>query len=255
MTSAEIVRRDVGRHADRDPLGAVDQQVRKARRQYLRLVLGVVVVGLKVDGVVVEVVEQRIGDTREARLGVAVGRRRVAVHRAEIALAVDQRQAHREILRHAHHRVVDRQLAVRVVFADHVADDARRFAVAAVPLVAVDLHRIKDAAVNRLQAVADIGQRAGHDHAHRVIEVRALHLVLDRDRGDVGGGRRCGGQGQGGSVGWRCRTAKPRPGPDGAAAPPSYRNWSERLPHFAAAKEAAGSRRRTRQAGPPRIAR
>ena len=30
---AEIVRRDVGRHADGDAAGAVDQQVREARRQ------------------------------------------------------------------------------------------------------------------------------------------------------------------------------------------------------------------------------
>ena len=30
---AEIVRRDVGRHADRDAAGAVDQQIREFRRQ------------------------------------------------------------------------------------------------------------------------------------------------------------------------------------------------------------------------------
>ena len=147
---AEIVRRDVGRHADRDPLGAVDQEVREARRQHLGLAFGLVVIRLEIDGVVVEVVEQRIGDAGEPRLGVPVGRRRIPVHRAEIALTVDQRQAHREILRHPHHCVVDREFAVRVVFADHVADNARRFAVGAVPLVAVDLHRIKDAAVDRL---------------------------------------------------------------------------------------------------------
>ena len=197
---AEIVRRDVGRHADGDAAAAIDEEVRKAGRQDLRLLLGVVVIGLELDRVLVEIVEQGVGDAGEPRLGVPVGRRRVAVHRAEIALAVDQRQAHREILRHPHHRVVDRQLAVRVVFADHVADDARRFAVAAVPLVAVDLHRIEDAAVHGLQPVADIGQRARHDHAHRVIEVGAPHLLFDRDRGDVGSGRRCGADGQGCSM-------------------------------------------------------
>ena len=106
---AEIVRRDVGRHADRDALRAVDQQVREAGRQDLRLALGLVVIGLEVDRVLVEIVEQRVGDAGEPRLGVALGRRRIAVHRAEIALAVDQRQAHREVLRHPHHRVVDRE--------------------------------------------------------------------------------------------------------------------------------------------------
>ena len=36
--------------------------------------------------------------------------------------------------------------------------------------------------VNRLQAVPDIGQRAPHDHAHRVIEVGTPHLLLEADR-------------------------------------------------------------------------
>ena len=39
----------------------------------------------------------------------------------------------REILRHAHQRVVDRLVAVRVVFTHHVADDARRLHVGLVP--------------------------------------------------------------------------------------------------------------------------
>src|ERR1700730_558884 len=54
--------------------------------------------------------------------------------------------------------------------------------------------------MNGLQPGPDIGKCARHDHAHRVIEVRALHLVFDRDGGDVGGGRGGGGDGQGYSV-------------------------------------------------------
>ena len=72
-------------------------------------------------------------DLAQAHLGVAHRRRRIAVDRAEIALPVDQRQAHGEILRHAHQRVVDRLVAVRMVFTDDVADDARRLAVRLVP--------------------------------------------------------------------------------------------------------------------------
>ena len=98
-----------------------------------RLLLAAVVVRLEVDRVLVEVVEQRTWATlREPRLGVALGRRRIAVDRAEIALPVDQRHAHGEVLRHAHQRVVDRLVAVRVILAHHVADDARRLAVGAV---------------------------------------------------------------------------------------------------------------------------
>ena len=50
--------------------------------------------------------------------------------------------------------------------------------------------------MDRLQPVPDIRQRARHDYAHRVIEIRAFHLVFDRDGGDVGRGRRCGSDGQ-----------------------------------------------------------
>ena len=184
---AEIVRRDVGRHADRDAAGAVDQEVGKARRQDDRLLLVAVVVGLEIDGVLVDVVEQRHRGLGEAAFGVPHGRRRIAVDRAEIALPVDQRQAHGEILRHAHQRVVDRLVAVRVIFAHHVADHARRLDVLLVGRVALLVHRIEDAPMHRLEAVARIGQRARHDHAHGVIEVGALHLLRDGYRANVGG--------------------------------------------------------------------
>ena len=184
---AQIVRRDIGGHADGDAAGAVDQQIGKARRQHHRLVLVAVVIVLEVDGVFVDVVEQRHGGSGQAAFGVAHGRRRIAVDRAEIALPVDQHQAHGEILRHAHQRVVDRLVAVRVIFAHHVADHARRLDVFLVGRVALLVHRIEDAAVHRLQAVAHVGQRARHDHAHGVIEIAALHLLGDRDRAHVGG--------------------------------------------------------------------
>ena len=56
---AEIVWRDVGGHADCDAAGAVDQQVRKFRRQDRRLFLGIVVVGLEIDGILVDIAENR----------------------------------------------------------------------------------------------------------------------------------------------------------------------------------------------------
>ena len=180
---AEIVRRDVGRHADGDAAGAVDQEIGKARRQHHRLALGIVVIGLEVDGVLVEVLDQRPGHAVKPHFGVTHGRRRIAVDRAEIALPVDQRQAHGKILRHAHQRVVDRLVAVRMVFADHVADDAGRLAVRLVPLVAVLVHRVEDAPMHRLEPVARIRQRPRHDHAHGVIEVeRFISSVMEIGR-------------------------------------------------------------------------
>ena len=191
---AEIVRRDVGRHADGDAAGAVDQKVREFRRQNRRLLLGTVVV--------------RPGNRRcpcrcrraassadlgQARFGVSIGRRRIAVDRAEIALAVDQRHAHGEILRHPDHRVVNRLVAVRMIFTDHVADDARGLDVLLVGRVPLLVHRIEDAPMHGLEPVARIRQRARHDHAHGVIEVGALHLVEDGNGTNIGRLRRLAG--------------------------------------------------------------
>ncbi len=186
---AEVVRRDVGRHADRDAAGAVDEEVGEAGGQDRRLVLRLVVVRVEVDRVLVDVLEEGHRGLRQARFGVAHRGRRIAVDRAEIALAVDQHQPHGEILRHADEGVVDRLVAVRVILTHHVADDARRLHVLAVRQVAVLVHGVQDAAMHRLQAVARIRQGPADDHAHRVGQVGLAHLVGDRDGLDVGRGR------------------------------------------------------------------
>ena len=189
---AEIVRRDVGRHADRNAARAVDQEIRKARGQDDRFLLLAVVIRLEVDRAFVNVLEQRKRRAGETGFGIAHGRGRIAVDRAEIALPIDQLQAHREGLRHAHQRIVDRGVAVRVILTHDVADDARGFHIGLVRRVAVLVHREHDAAVHGLEAVASIRQRARDDHAHGVIEIRALHLVDDGNRSDVGRRLRAG---------------------------------------------------------------
>ena len=194
---AEIVRRDVGRHADGDAAGAVDQHVRKARRQHHRLLRAFVVVRLEIDGVLVDIVDQRVPGARQPRLRIPHCRRPVAVHRAEVTLALDQRQPHREVLGHPHQRVVDRLIAVRMILTHDVADDARRLAERLIVRVAALVHGEDDPPMHRLQPVPDVGEGARDDHAHRVVEVGALHLVLDVDETEIGAGRHGGRSGQG----------------------------------------------------------
>src|SRR4051812_21545694 len=74
-----------------------------------------------------------------------------------------------------------------MILTDHVADDARRLYMLLVGRMALLVHRIEDAAMHGLEAVAHVGERTRHDHAHRVIEVRALHLVRDRHGPDIRG--------------------------------------------------------------------
>ena len=136
-----------------------------------------VVVGAEIDRVVIDAVQHGAGDQRHARLGVAHGRRVIAVDVAEIALAFDQRVAGGEILRQADQRLVDGGLAVRVVFADHVADDAGAFLEPGGRVQPELVHRVDQAAVHRLQPVAHVRQRAGHDGGERVGEVALAERV------------------------------------------------------------------------------
>ena len=135
QTSLQVVGRDVGGHAHGDARGAVDQEVGEAAGQHQGLLQGAVVVGDEVDRFLVQVLEEFVGQTGQAHLGVTHGRRGVAVDGAEVALAVHQGVAQGEVLGHAHHGVVDRGVAVGVILADDVADDAGALAVGPVAVV------------------------------------------------------------------------------------------------------------------------
>ncbi len=180
---ADVVRRDVGRHPDRDAGGPVDEQVRDPRGQDERLGPPVVVRGGGIDGLLVDVAEHLGGDGGEPRLRVA-HRRRLELARAEVALAVDERVPGREVLRQADERVVDRRVAVGVVVTHDGADDVGALAVRAVRLEAGVVHREQHPAVHGLEAVPHVRQRPADDHAHRVVEVRRAHLLLELVRLD-----------------------------------------------------------------------
>ena len=174
---AQVMRRDVGRHADGDAVGAVDQQVGETRGQNRRLLQALVVVGLEIDRLLVEVAQQLHGRLVEARLGVAHGRGRVAVDGAEVSMAVDQRHAHAERLGEADHGVVHRGVAMRMVLADHVADRAGGLHMGTGGRISALVHRVQDAAMDGFETVAHIRQGARDDDAHRVLEEGGLHLL------------------------------------------------------------------------------
>ncbi len=239
----QVVRRHVGRHAHRDAGGAVHEQVRVGRRQDRRLLELPVVVRDEVDDVFVEVLRQRECRGRETRLGVA-RRGGSVVERAEVAVPVDERHAQRERLCEPHEGVVDRRVAVRVQLSHHFAHDTGALDVPAVGAQAHVGHRVQDAALDGLQTVTRVGQRARVDDRVRVLEERALHLGRDVDVFDallVSGGvcGRCGhgdpasgdgvcAGGRGGPSGgvrdWpRCPSAYPRTRRAPGASPVSCR--------------------------------
>ena len=140
----------------------------------------------EIDRILVDIGHHLVGDALHARLGVTHGRRRVAVHRTEVTLAVDERITHRPLLGQTHHGVVDRTVAVGVELTEHVADDTgrltRRLVVRQPELGA---HIVEDAPVHGLQTVAHVGQGTGDDDRHRIVDVGRLHLLLDVDGDDA----------------------------------------------------------------------
>ncbi len=185
---AQVVGRDVGGHADRDAGRAVDQQVGEPGRQHDRLGFLAVVVRLEVDRALGDVADHLHGQRRHLALGVAHRRGAVVAGGTEVPLPGDQRVAHHPRLREAYEGVVDRAVAVRVVHAHHLADDPGALVPAPVGPVAAVEHPVDDPPVHRLEAVADIRQRPPDDHAHRVVEVGLLDLVLQIHRLPAVGG-------------------------------------------------------------------
>jgi hypothetical protein len=174
-----VVRRNVRGHADRDARRAVDEQVRHRRRQHHGLELGTVVIGPKMNGILFDLLQQLVGERRQTALGVAHGRRCIAVQRAEVARTVDHQRAQAEGLCHTHQRVVDRGVAVRVVVTHHVTDDLGALAMLAVGAQTLLPHRVEDAALHRLQAVPDVRQGAAGDDRQRIVEVAGLGDLVE----------------------------------------------------------------------------
>ena len=177
----DIVRRDRGRHPHRDPARSVGEQVGEQPRHDLGLFVLAIIGRLEVDRPLVEPGHQRLRDPRQPRFGVAIGGGIIPVDVAEIALPVDQRIAQREILREPHHRVIDRLVAVRMILADDIAHHPRTFLVRRRRIELEQPHRPQQPPVNRLQAIAHIGQRPRGDRRQRIDEIAFGQRGIERD--------------------------------------------------------------------------
>ena len=191
-----VVRRDGGGHAHGDAGGAVGQQVGEAGRQDHRLFVLAVVGGAEIDRVLVDAVEQQLGGLGQAALGVAHGRGVIAVDVAEVALAVDQRIALGEVLGQADQGVIDRDVAVRVVLADHVADHPGRLLGRGLRIEPQQAHGVEQSPVHRLEAVAHVRQGALGDGRQGIGEIAPRQRLAQRFIEDAaavvaGGGVTC----------------------------------------------------------------
>ena len=171
------MRRNVGGHTDRDAGSTVDEQVRERRWENRRLCSGLIIVGDKVDRVLVHVGHKRRAEMRHARLGVTHGGRRIAFHRSKIALTTNERLAHRPRLSHVDQGGVDYRFTVWMIITARVAADFRALAVLSIWKQRQIVHRVQDSSLRRLESVTRIRQGTRDNNGHGVIEERPRYLL------------------------------------------------------------------------------
>ena len=178
----QVVRRNIRRHADGDAGSAVEQNIGQARRQHFRLLQGAVKVRYPVNSALPQFAQQQFSILRQTGFGITHrGEGFRIVRRPPVPLTVDQRIAVREGLRHQHHGFITRAIAVRMVFTQHVADGAGGLFEFGAGVQTQFRHRIDDATLDRLQAIANKRQRPVHDDVHGVVKVGVFRKFMQRE--------------------------------------------------------------------------
>ena len=95
--------RNICGHPHGNAGGAIQQQMGHPGRHHRGLLLGPIKVVDEIDGFSFDVLQQAVGGERlQPGFRVPHGGRGIVIYRAEVAVAIDQRRPHREILGHAH---------------------------------------------------------------------------------------------------------------------------------------------------------
>ena len=180
----EIVGRNIGGHAHGDAGGAVDQQIGEPGGQHPGFLPAFIEVGVPVHGLLFDVPEHFVAELTESRLGVTVSSGGIAVHGTEVAVTVHQHIAHGEILRQTHHGIVNRSVAMGMVFTQHVTDAGGRFLKGLVGGQSAFIHGVKNPPMHRFQTVPHVGQGTTHNDAHGVFNIGLLHFLHQFALGD-----------------------------------------------------------------------
>ena len=181
----QIMRWQVGRHADGDTGTAVTDQVRKFSGEDTGLRSFVIEGRLEINRILFDIFQHLDGERRHTRFRIAVGGGWVIVDTAEVSLTIHQRIAEGEGLCHTHHGQVDRLISVRVIVTNSLPDDLRRLEVPVRRRQIEISHRIENATLNRLEAISHVRQSAGDNSRHRIAQIRVPHFLGNLDFGTI----------------------------------------------------------------------
>ena len=177
----QVVGRNIGGHTHGNTRAAVEQQVGNLARHDRRFLKGVVVVGAKIHGVLVQVVQKLLGKLGHTHFGITHGSSGITINGAEVALPVHQGIAHGKFLRHTHQCVVHGRVAMRVIFTDNVTDDTCGFFVRTVVVVGKLVLSKKNTPMNRLKAIARVRDGAPYNDRKGILQIRFAEFCFNAD--------------------------------------------------------------------------
>ena len=152
------MRWNIRRITSRNPSCSIDQKIRKGCRQNSRLLLGIVKVPSKRNGIFLNILQKIASHLRQACLSITHRCWWITVHGTIVPVHLNENLTVFPVLRHADHGIVDGAVTVGVEIPHDVPDRLGRLTVAFVKGVAVLVHGIKNTALNRLQTIANVRQ-------------------------------------------------------------------------------------------------
>ena len=152
------MRWNIGGHAHGNARAAVEQHMGQPRGQYYRLLHGAIEVGRPLHGALAQFTQQHVGKFGELGLGVAHRREGFGVVWATpVTLAIHQRVAVAERLRHQHHGFIAGAVSVGVELTQYVTDGTRRLLVLGIGMQRQLAHGVDDPPLHGFHAIANVG--------------------------------------------------------------------------------------------------
>ncbi len=175
----DIVGRNIGGHPNGNTRRAIDQKRRQPGGHHRGFFHGFIVIGDPVHGLFFKVSQHLMGHFFHADFSVPHGCRGITIHGTKISLAIHQGIAHGKILGHADNGVIHRRVAVGMILTNDITHHTGGFLIRFIPVVVQLTHGKKHPAMNRFEAIPDIGKGPADDDAHGIFEIGLLHLLLD----------------------------------------------------------------------------
>ena len=161
---AQVVGRDICSHTYSNTITAIHKEIRNLCWHDGRFLKSIIKVVHHVNGLLIEVVHDVFTHLGKTALCITHSSRRVAIHRTEVTLSVDESISHIPFLTHTNQGAIYRRVTMWVVLTEHLTYNTRTFLIWFVTGVSNSQHTVKNTAVHRLETITYIREGTSHNH-------------------------------------------------------------------------------------------